>query len=191
MTGRRRSEVVYSPAPSGRTRVAATRSGTAGSRSAVPPETFQLERLADGGFRLLDPRGGVLTARPAAEGLRLPFGLLRRRTGAPGGGYLLEEEDGGAERGRSMRAAQGPRTVDGGTILLADGRLFALRSAIEEGRPGFELCGWEVSGAYVRAEAAPGGWALSLTPAGTALPDAETLVLLFAAELWDADGPRT
>jgi hypothetical protein len=188
MSGRRRTEVVYSPAPSGRTEVAATRSGTAGSRSAVPPETFQLERLADGGFRLLDPRGGAVTAHPAAEGLRLPHGLLRRRTGVAGGGYLLEEGDEGTERGRSMRAARGPRTVDGGTILLADGRLFVMRSAIEEGRPGFELCGWEVSGAYVRAEPAPGGWALALTPAGTELPDAAMLVLLFAAELADADG---
>ena len=190
MSGRRRTEVVYSPAPSGRTEVAATCSGTAGSRSAVPPETFQLERLADGGFRLLDPRGRALTALAAAEGLQLPQGRLRRRTGVAGGGFLLEEGDEGIERGRSMRAAPGPRTVDGGTILLADGRLFAMRSAIEEGRLGFELSGWEVSGAYVRAEAAPGGWALSLTPAGTALPDVETLVLLFAAELWDADGPR-
>ena len=191
MSGRRRTEVIYSPAPSGRTEVAATRSGTAGSRSAVPPETFQLERLDDGGFRLQDPRGRALTARPAAEGLQLPHGLLRRRTGVAGGGYLLMGGDDGEERGRTMRAARGPRTVDGGTILLADGRLFAMRSAIEEGRLGFELFGWEVSGAYVRAEAAPGGWALSLTPAGTALPDAETLVLLFAAELADAGGPRT
>jgi len=190
MRGRRRPEVVYSAAPSGRTEVAATRSGTAGSRSAVPPETFQLERLDDGGFLLLDPRGRALTARPAAEGLQLPRGLLRHRTGVAGGGYLLTEGDEGTERGRTMRAARGPRSVDGGTILLADGRLFAMRSAIEEGRPGFELCGWEVSGAYVRAEAAPLGWALSLTPAGTALPDVDTLVLLFAAELWDASGPR-
>jgi len=177
MRGRRRPEVIYSAAPSGR-------SGTARSRSAVPPETFQLEQLADGGFRLLDPRGHVL---------QLPHSVLRRRTDVTGGGYLLMEGapgTEGAERGRTMRAARGPRTVDGITILLADGRLFQIRSAIEEGRPGFELCGWEVSGAYVRAEAAPGGWTLSLTPAGHALPDAETLVLLFAAELADADGPR-
>jgi len=176
MSGPERSEVVYSPAPSGRTEVAATRSGTADSRSAVPPETFQLERLADGGFRLLDPRG-----------LQLPQGLLRRRTE---GGFLLADEE-GAERGRTLRGARGARTVDGTTLLLADGRLFEIRSAIAEGRPGFELCGWEVSGAYVRAEAGPDGWALSLTPAGTALPGAEMLVLLFAAELADADGPRT
>lgn len=184
----RRDSEVYSAAPSDRTEVAVPRSGTAGSRSAVPPDKFQLERLDDGGFRLLDPRGLALTARPAPEGFRLPAGWLRRRRDVAGGGFLLVEgsEEEAAELGRTMRGATAPRTVDGVALLLDDGRLFEIRSAIEDGRLGFELAGWEVPGAYVRAEPEGEGWTLSLTPAGTALPSVETVVLLFAAELADA-----
>ena len=188
----RRSDV-YSAAPSDRTEVAVPRSGTAGSRSAVPPDKFQLERFEDGGFRFVHPQGRALTARPSPEGLRLDAGLLRRRTDVTGGGYLLEaggEGDEAIERGRTMRAARGARTVDGVTILLDDGRLFEVRSALESGVLGFELAGWEVSGAYARAEAEGRGWALWLTPAGSALDGSDTVLLLFAAELAAASGPE-
>ena len=182
---------VYSAAPSDRTEVAVPRSGTAGSRSAVPPDKIQLERLADGGFRLVHPGGLAWTARPVPGGLRLDAGLLRRRTDVEGGGHLLETDGAGGEaveRGRTMRAGRSARTVDGVTILLDDGRLFEIRSAVADGVLGFELSGWEVSGAYARAELEGGGWALWLTPAGSALPDADTVLLLFAAELAEASG---
>lgn len=175
-----RSEV-YSAAPSDRTEVA------------VPPgASFQLERLADGGFRLVDAGGRAVTAHPDSEGWRLDTGLLRRRTDLAGGGYLLLRGTGpdAAERGRSMRPAPDPRTADGVGILLDDGRLFEVRSAFEGGELGFELRGWEVSGAYLRAVPAGTGWAIVPTPAGARLEGTEAIVLLLAAELAGLSGAR-
>jgi len=66
--------------------------------------------------------------------------------------------------------------------LLGDGRLFTISPRVDD-PPGYDLSGWEVPGAYWIARLEQGRWSLSPTPAGTMLPDDETLVVLFAAEL--------
>jgi hypothetical protein len=113
--------------------------------------------------------------------------LERSSDGAPG--FILMQA--GTERGRTMPLAGAP---EAGLrfLLLEDGRLFRiLRSGTREGR--FELLGWETPGAFLEARVAPeGGWQIAATAAGgglEGLADMTTLILLFAAEVLEADEP--
>ena len=114
------------------------------------------------------------------------------RPAAQGEGLVVEVHDAGAttELGRTTSLAGASRTGSEATLLLHDGRLF--RGAFRGGRaPGFELTGWEVAGAYLRAEPEDGDWKLRRTPAGASLEDEPAILLLFGAIVADLPRSRT
>jgi len=81
----------------------------------------------------------------------------------------------------------GARAGDGPAwLLLEDGRLFrvCLRGPR---RCRFELRGWETSGAYFEATPESRGWNIAPMVAGAELRGVTPLLMLFAAEILDAD----
>lgn len=96
-------------------------------------------------------------------------------------GYVLlaGPEPGGEELGRTSRVTADPGPV---SVLLADGRLFAIRfRSLLPVR--VELGSGEVPGAYWSAFQEGTTWRIAVEPAGSALEGGPELWCLFGAEL--------
>jgi hypothetical protein len=137
----------------------------------------------------------VWDARPVPGGLALSSpegsaGPSLSRVDVPGG-FLLQDgfDIGSREAGRSMRPEPRAGTPDGVTVLLADGRLFRIRSRTGV-HVSFELTGWETPGAYWHATRSGSGWDVIRTPAGRDLPAASDVLVLFVAELIGLEGEQ-
>jgi hypothetical protein len=150
--------------------------------------SMRLATTREGGFRI-DPGGGAaeLVAVPAGEGWEVRrgaaearFRLLRDRSYP--GGFVLRD-GAGDESGRTTRETDGETLP--ANLLAPDGRLFRVRRRIAD-VPRFELSGWEVPGAYLLAYPDGEQFAIERTDAGTELPVAEEILILFAAEILDA-----
>jgi hypothetical protein len=137
-------------------------------------------RLAGGGFELTAAGAPAVRVVPDTGGWRIEGdpgmqGWSLRRVEPRIGGFVLMQAE--REIGRTMASKE---------VLLEDGRLFRIvRQAQGEG---FELAGWEVPGAYLRAVAQGEGFRLEATVAGGGIPDIRALTLLFAAEALDSAG---
>jgi hypothetical protein len=153
----------------------------------------RLVRLSNGGFEIeatgcpairVEASGEVWSV-DGVEGL--PGGILRRATSG-GEGFVLEAARGRTEAGRTMPLVGAGREAGLKFLLLDDGRLFRV---VRRGprKAGFELLGWEMPGAYLTAQPAPEGWRLIPTAASGGLEDLTRLVVLFAAEILDAEEP--
>jgi hypothetical protein len=96
------------------------------------------------------------------------------------------DEIGRSSRMPGVRAGEGPSW-----ILRRDGSLFRL--APRAGREfRYELSGWETTGPYLEVRPETNGWMMAPTAAGEAVRAIESLVILSAAEVLEAeavDGP--
>ena len=131
-----------------------------------------------GGWSVGDDPGPA-SSPPAAGG-------VLERTVEQERGFVLRGAD-GAELGRTMPLVG---AVESGLVflLLDDGRLFRIvRRGVRETR--FELLGWEMPGAYLEAIPTVKGWTLAATAAGGGITDLSVLLILFAAEILDAEEP--
>jgi hypothetical protein len=156
-----------------------TDAAAAGCRVASP--------TPEGGFRLGRDDGHTVEARPDTGGWIVSSTSrddewFLREISSPYRGYTLEERRTADALGQISRLETAAGTPGLVSVVLGDGRLFTISPRVGD-PPGYDLSGWEVSGAYWSARLEGGRWSLSPTPAGTMLPDAETLVVLFAAEL--------
>jgi hypothetical protein len=146
------------------------------------------EGRTDGGFRLVAGQATWLATRAGASwtverpGNRDAWTLERRGEGSVRE-HLLSDGS-GTERGRTARdPGQGAGEC---AVALADGRIFRIRRrGLRIGR--LELAGWETSGAYWVASPGALGWRLEATVAGGALDRVEELLVLFAAEIAQAE----
>ncbi len=160
-------------------------------------DALSLARTSGGGFQLKGRDRIEFTALPTPEGMvvrgpgEIEGWLLTKNIADAGGGFILLQGSGrdAPEAGRSIRPA-GTGTGCGGTHLLGeDGRLFRIECrASREAR--VDLLSWETPGAYWSARpSGPRAWRLVRTIAGTALAHDAALLLLFAAEVLDSEGP--
>lgn len=148
-----------------------------------------LSRMSSGGFAI-ESAAGAIRAEPSGSGWRIDGvegGWTLEQADAIAGGFVLRAAGDRSEAGRTMplvgASKSGPRF-----LLLDDGRLFRI-SRCGPRDDGFELLGWEVPGAYVRARPRAQGWTLAPTGAAGGLKDINVLSILFAAEILDAEGP--
>lgn len=152
-----------------------------------------VKRASGGGFTIETEGRSPVRVEPCEHGWRiegverLAGRLLRRESGCDGG-FVLQGPDGTVEAARTMppvgmAGVPGPRF-----LLLEDGQLF--RMVLRGPRDGgFELSGWETPGSYVVARPAADGWNLVPQPACGGLDEIQVLLLMFAAELLDAEDP--
>ncbi len=90
------------------------------------------------------------------------------------------------EIGRTMPLVGAEEIAASRFLLLDSGRLFCIRRRGPRDE-GFELLGWETSGAFLTARPEPRGWTLVSNAACRGLEDIQVLSILFAAEILDAD----
>ncbi len=149
-----------------------------------------LVRDSSGGFELRTDGGPTVQARFdgrvwRVEGTagRADATLSRAEESS---GFVLEvlEVQGEAARTMPLVGADWPGSPR--FMLLADGHLYriALRAPRDAG---FELLGWESSGAYLVASPTDEGWKIEAMPAATGIDEIRTMSLLFAAEILDAE----
>lgn len=150
---------------------------------------WRVVRVKSGGFRVQGRGGPVWTAEPQGRGWCVAGidvdSLGRWSLERPGPVGFVLRTPAGQESARTMPlvGADGEGTR---YLLLEDARLFRILR-----RPprddGFDLEGWEVPGAYMRAVPEEQGWRLIVEPAGAGLPGVDLLMLLLAAEALDAE----
>jgi hypothetical protein len=156
----------------------------------VDHQERSVARRPDGGFDLEAPGLPSTHVVPDSGGWRIEgdagmtnWRLRRARTGR---GFVAS--DGEREIARTMSTVGMEGTAAPKNLLMDDGRLFRIQCGPpREG--GFELLGWETSGAYLRARPKPDGWKLVPTAACAGIVDLRALCLLFAAEVLDAEQP--
>lgn len=147
----------------------------------------RLTRRQDGGFRLEGVAAATIEGSPRDDGFAVAGGTAWRLAwSAAENGWILIEEVGGREAGRTTRSAAG-RTLGSSSLLLADGRLFRLAwtGATE---PRVELGRWDVEGPYARGRAESAGWTIERTCAGESLEAGPELWILACAEIGRLDG---
>jgi len=147
----------------------------------------RLTRRQDGGFRLEGVAAAPIEGLPVGGGFAVAGETAWRLAwSAAECGWILIEEQGGREAGRTTCSAPG-RTLAPSSLLLADGRLFriAFTGASE---PRFELSRWDVSGAYASGRASAGAWTIERTCAGESLATGPELWILACAEIGRLDG---
>lgn len=154
---------------------------------------LDLTRDGRSGFVLRPEGGPPIRVRPRGDDWEVtadsptPLAVLRRSEGSPGPFRLLESAS-GSELGRTLSLDGAAQRRELRYLLLGDGRLFRLRASVPA-QAGFDLTGWVTPGAYLKARVHDAGWRLLPTPASGGIDDLLTLVLLFAAEILDADEP--
>lgn len=147
----------------------------------------RLTRRQDGGFRLEGVATATIEVLPRGDGFAVAGETAWRLAwSAAENGWILIEERGGREAGRTTRSASG-RSLAPSSLLLADGRLFRLgwEGASE---PRVELGRWDVAGAYASGRAESGGWTIERTCAGESLEAGPELWILACAEIGRLDG---
>ncbi len=154
--------------------------------------SYRVLRDAAGGF-LVEAESGepVVTARVAGEGWTVTagadraMGRLSRDPSFPGG-FVVEDPAEGEDGlvGRTTR--EGGRAGLPASLLARDGRLFRV-VARWSGEPCFDLVGQESPGAYLRSRRGEGVVTIERTIAGRELDLAPEILLLFAAEILDAE----
>ncbi len=160
--------------------------------SAQGGASYRVVRDASGGFRVeRAPGEPAVAATAAGEGWSVTAGADRAigrlsRDGSFPGGFVIEEPSGGEEGlvGRTTR--EGGRAGLPASLLAQDGRLFRVVARLS-GEPFFELRGQEAPGAYLRARRGGDAVTIERTIAGRDLDLAPEILLLFAAEILDAE----
>ncbi len=157
---------------------------------AEPPARF-VARLPGGGFEIAADGAVAIRVVPAEDGWRVGGtdgleGWILRRAAAERPGFVLGHPGSGTEGGRTMPPVGLGQESGLRFLLLEDGRVFRI---VRRGprQQGFELLGWETSGAYLRAEPAAPGWRIAPTPAAGGLGELNVIAILFAAEITDAE----
>ena len=153
---------------------------------------FRLSIDARGGFRV-EAGGGLplVEALPDAEAgstakaFVTALGRLVRDDAFPGG-FVIEEQGLGEDGlvGRTTR--EGGRAGLPASLLARDGRLFRVVVRPRD-EVVFELLGQEAPGAYLRARRSGDAYTIERTIAGRDLPLDPEILLLFAAEILDAN----
>ena len=159
-------------------------------RQVEHPDQF-LARLDNGGFVLETDGQPAIKVAPCGDGWSVT-GIEGRknwtlqRADAEVGGFVLQTSDGAAEAGRTMPLVGTGWTTGPRCLLLDDGRLFRIvrRGPRDDG---FDLLGWEMPGEYLRARPEPEGWRLIGSAACSGLTEINVIVILFAAEILDAE----
>jgi len=149
-----------------------------------------LAPLEDGGFALRAGNREPIRVQPVTGGWRVSGpppvqGWTLRRGETAAVRFELRTSGAGEPRGRSMPLA-GDRDAAVHYVLLDDGRLF--RVVLRGPRDSrFEMLGWETPGAYLVARPQSEGWTIAAMPACGGLQEIESLLVLFAAEILDAE----
>ena len=164
----------------------------AGSAVIDHPDRY-LVRKSNGGFEIEVVGQPTVRVDPCEEGWRIEGerdleGWVLRRTAGDESGFVLGRADERRESGRTMPLVGTGRETGLRFLLLDDGRLFRI---VRQGprQVGFELLGWETAGAYLTAQPVANGWTLAPTAASGGLIDLRAIVVLFAAEILDAEEP--
>ncbi len=152
-----------------------------------------LTRLPSGGFEIRVTGQPAIRVGPSGSGWLvdgvedLQGGFLQRG-GADEDGFVLRTSDGSDEVARTMPLVGGGSESGLKFLLLSDGRLFRIvPGSSRDG--GFELLGWEMPGAYLKARPGQNEWKLVPTAAGGGLSDLRVISILFAAEILDSEEP--
>jgi hypothetical protein len=162
----------------------------ANARTAGP---FRLSSDARGGFRVETETGAALVeAIPDAESGIAATAYVTAlgrlvRDGAFPGGFVIEEQGLGEDGlvGRTTR--EGGRAGLPASLLARDGRLFRVVARPRD-EVVFELSGQEAPGAsYLRARRSGDAYTIERTIAGRDLLLDPEILLLFAAEILDAN----
>lgn len=143
--------------------------------------------LPGGGFQIRTQGEPSIVANLGETGWRVdePEAWRGWTLSRVGSGFVLARP-GGDEAG-SVSREPGSSAGDGPAwLLLDDGRLFRVGFRGPR-RCRFELRGWETSGAYFEAIPEKAGWTIAPTVAGAGLRGVTPLLMLFVAEILDAE----
>lgn len=99
---------------------------------------------------------------------------------------MIEEPAGGEDGLVGRTTHEGGRAGLPASLLARDGRLFRVVARLS-GEPCFDLIGQEAPGAYLRARRSEGAHMIERTIAGRDLDLAPEILLLFAAEILNAE----
>ena len=155
---------------------------------------FLLTRGAGGGFDLRPEEGEGLRLAPVevgwqAEGAARLGACSLVREHPERDGFVLRAAGGGAELGRTLCLPESSPGLSLYYLLLDDGRMFRIvPCGPRDSR--FELLGWEISGAYLVARPEGEGWRIAPTTACGGISDLEAILILFAAQILEADDLR-
>jgi hypothetical protein len=155
--------------------------------------TRSVRRTESGGLCFRIDGKEEMSLRPGRGGWQVRAendldGWLLERGEAGTTGFILLRDDGRTEEGRTMPPPGNERCPDLRYLLTSGGSMYRIRlRGPRDGR--YELQGWETPGAYLTARPGDRDWTISPEPAAAGLSEIRPLLILFAAEILDAEEP--